>query len=427
MQKVKKKFSSFKLLFLYSLFYLTILLGFYLNEDSLGGARADFLYHYNISQKFSENFFLAFNEYGKNIDGMNARNSPIFWVIISYFNNFISSEFLRLINSSVSIIISFLFYKCLLIKFNNIDRIYLAFLSCVLFLSPTIRSISIWPYTLSWGLVFFLLSLLNYCKFSNTFSEKEKNLFIFKCIFFTALSSYLHPSFAVFFIFFIIKFIKDYNFGIKTLYILLFSFALAAPSLFYAVSKDYLSSFQAAQGIQTSNIQSLNIANKILIVSSMIFFFIIPILNFKILINKIKNIKLNELIIIVIFCSINIYLFNYPNFDSGLGGGFFYKISNILFGNNFMFYILCTISIISIYLLLSKDFYNYILLLVLIIYTPQLTIYNKYYDPLVLIVFSILINFDFENHFFKKKYKFLQLYFISITYLMMGIFKSYVY
>ncbi len=109
MQKVKNKFSSFKLLFLYSLFYLTILLGFYLNEDSLGGARADFLYHYNISQKFSENFFLTFDEYGKNIDGMNARNSPIFWVIISYFNNFISSEFLRLINSSVSIIISFLF------------------------------------------------------------------------------------------------------------------------------------------------------------------------------------------------------------------------------------------------------------------------------------------------------------------------------
>ena len=147
MQKVKNKFSSFKLLFLYSLFYLTILLGFYLNEDSLGGARADFLYHYNISQKFSENFFLTFDEYGKNIDGMNARNSPIFWVIISYFNNFISSEFLRLINSSVSIIISFLFYKCLLIKYKNVEKIYLAFLSCVLFLSPTIRSISIWPYT----------------------------------------------------------------------------------------------------------------------------------------------------------------------------------------------------------------------------------------------------------------------------------------
>ena len=177
---------------------------------------------------------------------------------------------------------------------------------------------------------------------------------------------------------------------------------LSAPSLFYIVSKDFLSSFQAAQGIQTANIQSLNLANKILIVSTMVFFFIIPILNFKILINRIKNIKLNELIIIFIFCLINIYLFNYPAFDSGLGGGFFYKISNMLFGNNIIFYISSIIAIISIYLLLEKNFYNYILLFILIIYTPQLTIYNKYYDPLVLIVFSILINFNFENHFFKK-------------------------
>ena len=114
MQKVKYNFLTLKLLFLYSLFYSTILLGFYFNEDSLGGAKADFLYHYNISQKFSENFFLTFNAYGTNADGMNARNSPVFWILISYLNNFISSEFLRLINSSASLLISFLFYRCLL-------------------------------------------------------------------------------------------------------------------------------------------------------------------------------------------------------------------------------------------------------------------------------------------------------------------------
>ena len=53
----------------------------------------------------------------------------------------------------------------------------------------------------------------------------------------------------------------------------------------------------------------------------MILFFIIPVLNLKILINRIKNIELKEFSIIVIFCLINIYLFNYPAFDSGLGGG----------------------------------------------------------------------------------------------------------
>ena len=165
-----------------------------------------------------------------------------------------------------------------------------------MFLSPTIRSVSIWPSTLNWGLVFFLISLLNYLKFLNTFSEKEKIYMFTILFFFFAISAYLHPSFAVFYIFYLFNFVKHYKFGIITFYILLFSLTLAAPSLFYIVSKDFLSSFQAAQGIQTSNIQSLNLANKILIVSTMVFFFIIPILNLKILINRIKNIELKELI-----------------------------------------------------------------------------------------------------------------------------------
>ena len=427
MQKVKYNFLTIKPLFIYSLFYSTVLLGFYFNEDSLGGAKADFLYHYNISQKFSENFFLTFSTYGTNADGMNARNSPVFWILISYLNNFISSEFLRLINSFSSILISFLFYRCLIIKFKNVDKFYLLFFSCILFLSPTIRSVSIWPSTLNWGLVFFLVSLLNYLKFVNTLSNNKKDLYIYYTIFFVAISAYLHPSFATFYIFYVFNFSQHNKFGIKTFYLLLFSLILAAPSLFYIISKDFLSSFQAAQGIQTSNIQSLNLANKILIVSTMVFFFIIPVLNLKILINKINDIKLKEFSIIVIFCLINIYLFNYPAFDSGLGGGFFYKISNVLFGNNLIFYILSILSIISIYLLLEKNFNNYLLLFILIIYTPQLTIYNKYYDPLILIIFSILINFNFKDHFFKKYYKFLQLYFISVVYLLIGIFKSQIF
>ena len=426
MQKVKYNFLTLKLLFLYSLFYSTILLGFYFNEDSLGGAKADFLYHYNISQKFSENFFLTYNAYGSNADGMNARNSPVFWILISYLNNFISSEFLRLINSSASLLISFLFYRCLIIKFKNVDKFCLFYFSCILFLSPTIRSVSIWPSTLNWGLVFFLISLLNYLKFVNT-SDNRKDLYVYYTVFFIAISAYLHPSFATFYIFYLFNFVKNYKFGIVTFYILLFSLILAAPSLYYIVSKDFLSSFQAAQGIQTSNIHSLNLANKILIVSTMVFFFMIPVLNLKILINRIKKIKLKVLSIIFICCLINIHLFNYPAFDSGLGGGFFYKASNILFGNNLIFYISSIIAIISIYLLLEKNFYNYLLLFILIIYTPQLTIYNKYYDPLILIIFSILMNFNFKDHFFKKNYKFLQLYFISAIYLLIGIFKSQIF
>jgi len=36
--------------------YLTILSGYLLNEDSLGGAKVDFLYHLNIADNFRYNF-----------------------------------------------------------------------------------------------------------------------------------------------------------------------------------------------------------------------------------------------------------------------------------------------------------------------------------------------------------------------------------
>ena len=427
MQKVKYNFSFFIPIFVFCLFYLSILVGFYLNEDSLGGAKADFIYHYKISLKFTDNFNLAFNEYGTNVDGMNARNSPVFWIIVSWLNNFISVDFLRLINSSVAILISILFYNCLSIRFVKIKKITLVFLSCVIFLSPTIRSVSIWPYTLSWGLVFLLLSILFYLKYENTQMHIKNNIYAFITVFFTAISAYLHPSFAVFFIFYVIKFFRNHKLGIKIFYILSLSLILATPSFYYIFTKDFLNSFHAAQGVKTSVLQSFNISNKFLIISSMIFYFIIPILNFKIVIHNIKKLKFIEYLFIFVVCAINIYVFNYPAYDSGLGGGFFYKLSNILLGNNLLFYLSSLISIIIIYSIIAKNFSNYILLILLFAFTPQLTIYNKYYDPLILIVFSILINFNFEDHFFKKKFKFFQLYIISIFYLFMGIFKSQIY
>ena len=48
-------FSNKNLIFL--LFYLSILIGFYFDENSLGGAQQDFIHHYKFSQEFNNNFF----------------------------------------------------------------------------------------------------------------------------------------------------------------------------------------------------------------------------------------------------------------------------------------------------------------------------------------------------------------------------------
>ena len=176
-----------------------------------------------------------------------------------------------------------------------------------------------------------------------------------------------------------------------------------------------------------SNFNTFNISNKILIISSMVLFFIAPILNFKLLKNEITNLKFIEILILIIFGLINVYFFNYPEYDSGFGGGFFYKLSNIFFNNNYLFFIFAIFSIIYIYTILKKNYFNSLLFLTLILFNPQLTIYNKYYDPLIFIIFMTLISFDFKKNYFEKKYKTLQLYFFGVSYLMIGFFKNQVY
>ena len=427
MQKINFNSSNFKIILIFFLFYISILIGFYFNEDSLGGAEGDFNYHYKISLAFSKNFFETFNGFGTQDTVMGTRNSPVFWIVLSQASKFISYDILRIINSLVSILICLYFFKCLKIRFNNTENFILALIACLVFLSPTVRSLSIWPYSLIWGLLFFVMSIFHFLKYLDAGSEIEKFIQSLFAVFFVALSAYFYPAFGIFFLFYSVNFFFYYNFNKKFFLILLFSLFLATPFLYYILSKDVFGAFDGAQGMSMSNFNTFNISNKILIISSMIIFFVTPILNFQLMIKEIANLKFLEILTLVIFGLINVYFFNYPEYDSGLGGGFFYKLSNVLFGNNYLFFIFAIFSIIYIYTILKKNYFNSLLFLTLILFNPQLTIYNKYYDPVIFIIFMTLVSFDFKKHYFEKKYKTLQLYFFGVSYLMIGLFKNYVY
>lgn len=271
------------------------------------------------------------------------------------------------------------------------------------------------------------MSIFHFLKYLNAVSEIEKFIQSLFAVFFVALSAYFYPAFGIFFLFYSINFFFNYNFNKKFFLILIFSLFLATPFLYYILSKDVFGAFDGAQGMSMSNFNTFNISNKILIISSMIIFFVTPILNFQLMIKEIANLKFLEILTLVIFGLINVYFFNYPEYDSGLGGGFFYKLSNVLFGNNYLFFIFAIFSIIYIYTILKKNYFNSLLFLTLILFNPQLTIYNKYYDPVIFIIFMTLVSFDFKKHYFEKKYKTLQLYFFGVSYLMIGLFKNHVY
>jgi hypothetical protein len=228
------------------------------------------------------------------------------------------------------------------------------------------------------------------------------------------IAAYIYPSFSVFYIFYFFIIVKKTKNSILALKILIFSFILSLPCIIYLLTIDFSKIFSDAQGIDTSLSNSLNVSNKILVIGTMILYFLMPIINLKEVFFKIRSINKLHLLLILIFFLTNIYFFNFPH--STWGGGFFHKASNLIFGNNYLFYLFSFLSFLIIYSIIKKNFNNYLLLIILILFNPQLTIYVKYFDPLIFVLFLTLFDFDLKKHFFEKTYAMYQFYSVILFY-----------
>ena len=134
----------------------------------------------------------------------------------------------------------------------------------------------------------------------------------------------------------------------------------------------------------SNNVFGINIFYNILIFSSLYLFYTIPfyINNFT---EIKKNIFKNLDKFLIIFFVFGVIYFYYPITLDTLGGGIFIKISNIL-DNKF---ILLTSSYFGTFLiLLNLNKNNFVVYLCLIFAFPTIIIYQKYYDPLL--IMSIL-------------------------------------
>ena len=166
---------------------------------------------------------------------------------------------------------------------------------------------------------------------------------------------------------------------------------------------------------------SFNMADKIMIISSIILFHMLPIL---LSINIHKDflffVKKNIYKILIFFISL-VYFFNYQLVFTG--GGFFYQLSHLLFENNYLFYLVSLFSIILIWYFAKLSINNCILIFLMIISNIQNTIYHKYYEPMFLIIFFILFDKIDLQLFFKEKNNLIYLYIFSFSYIFFRVFK----
>ncbi len=394
-------------------FYFFAILCFFLNIDPNGGAYLDYLNQKRISQEFAENFFYKFYSF----DQESTRHSPVLLIILSFFEKLkLPDIYIRLIAFHFCLLLPFLFYKLLNLKFSFLKKNELLLISCLVFFSPTFLSLSIWPDSRIYGVIFFTLSLINFIKF-----EQKKNFInVYKCIFWYAISSYFSLNFSLLSIFFIIKFLSFFKFDKKIILIICLNLILALPAFIYTLSLESI--FFLKSGISGKEFDikdSLNFSNKIILISSIIFFYLIPFYSSKIInLNflKIKDLSLGFLIFLICLFS-----FNYnPNFS---GGGFFFKLSQFIFGNNLLLFLVSIFSISAIINFTKHNIYNGLIIVLLIISNVQFSIYHKYYDPLLFILFFSIFDMNL-NKINIKKIKFSHFYLFFIIFLTLNFLKQ---
>ncbi len=413
---MKLKTTSINIVIFSAILYLSLIAGFFYGEDLNYGAYPDWLGS-NITpiKDFSNNFlntFLNYDDYGH-------RHSPIYLIFLSLFLDMgFDIDQVRLIHLHFCILLILFFYKCLILKFDNVKRNYLVLLSLIIFLSPTFRSLSIWPDSRLPGLIFFVLTIYFFLKFKKTDHYKYT---WYTCIS-LIISSYISPNFSIFFPYFFFFFLKRFKF-FKLKFLLLFNFLAALPFLYYIFILDinFLTAGQTP-GLNGQTVDfDFNFSNKLMLISSIVFFHLSTILVQSKFYKPFFEFLLNKSIVLLLLIICLIYFFNYQL--SYTGGGIFFILSNLLFDNNYLFFISSIFFIGFVIYVGFLNLNNFFLLSILVISNIQNTIYHKYYEPLIIIMYFTLLKQVEAENFFQKKTNLFYLYCLSVSFILMRLFK----
>jgi len=405
---------------IYVLLYFSLLVGFYFNEDFAFGYISDYYGGKQFVSLFEKDFVKTL----LNFDKFTTSHSPIYYIFVLFLEKISFNEtVLRLINLHTSLLIPIFFYLCLKIKYKFQKEDLRTLIPCIIFFSPYFRSSSIWIGSENISLLFLIISFYFFLKYE---FNKEKNFSnIFLNVLFLACAAYFRPIYAIFSVYFFLRFYLDLKLSNKLLYYILINVFLSFPALYYVFALDI--SFFSTHINQTLELSRF--VNQYSICISIILFYSIPFLlvninnNLKLSIFRIENIVLS-----IIFTYLLVYYFNY---NVLYGGGIFYKASLLIFNNNYLFYFF---SLIAFNILLVVFFFdndikdrisNLTLLLVLIFLEPDRFIYHETFDPLLYFVFFLLIKSKIYLNFTQKltNKKFILLILFSISFYVLSIFK----
>ena len=337
-------------------------------------------------------------------------NYPLHHLIVSQIPYVNSSLKIYLLSFFIiSLFLPILFYRCLIIKYENISREKLLVLASIIYILPGFQYSAIWGNSHVTALFFLLFSIYFFLKLEKSNFEKSKH--IYYSIFFLALAAYVKQFYVFLFPFYLLIILKKKLPTIKTI---IFILALGLPGLIFLIKNPVL-----LFGYSLNDINITNFPSSILISSSIIFIYLIPFIfqyfinnrtTYKTLFLEVLKKKNTILIVTLIFFILN----NYFYYDSNIGGGLVYKLSKIILKNNYIFLLVAYLGFYSIIYYSGKNIYSYFLsILLLMTFSTGFFIFQKYFEPMFFILLFVFYDKKTIEKSINPSINWIAFYFIS--------------
>ena len=383
-----KKFSLFLILFI----LLSYFLGFYVREISNGAGHIDLEHHiWLVITDLKKDYFDTIKNYQEN--GYGEATFPFFHSFQTFFNPASKNILYCLNNTIFNLLVIFIFYKFLKLKKIEFEDNFLVYLiPFIVLLSPWFRSSSYWGMTENFSFLFLIPSLY----FLNLLIAKKissnQNLLLTVLI---SLTLYARQQFIFLAVFHILLLLLNKN--RKDLIFSIIIYSLLSIPGFYVLFIWGAFEDLSQTTTQSTNLDFKNIFLNIPKLSSLFFFYSIPL----ILINVSKFSKIffskKCIFIFIIIFIIKFFVFydlDYPK----MGGGYIVKFNQFFLNNDPKLLIFISSAFFAFIIsVINLSNYKYFLVLPLIYlnYGFVWFLYQEWFDPLYLFVYYIFIS---NNH-----------------------------
>jgi len=391
-------------LIIYFFCCLSLILSFYLNEDgSFSPLSSDFRETWPYVLKLKENILV--DPYPHTV------HYPLHYFLLSRVNFIFSDPTnLRFVFCIISMIIPFLFFVALSKKYNEKNKNILFIICFSIFFTPAFRYSAVWANDRITADICILLGSYFFFKFQDSKTINTKNLYI--CFLFFALVCYSRQFYAVYFALFLI-YVFRYNSFKNFINLSVYSIILSIPGFYLLYRFPYFFEGLAYSG---------NIFNTLLGNVSSLFVYTLPIVIINFLfedksIFNIKRILIYSLISLIIF----IISFLNHNVDTmGTNGGVFFILSNLIFNNYLIFYLIFIINFILI-LTIFENYLDKLIVFSFVFMFCSTIVPQAVFEPLFFLFFFLFSQSKFKNIFLESKKASFVLLIYYITYYVVAV------